>query len=428
MTYQETLDFLFAIEKYGIFLGLERIKAYMDALGNPQHSYPSIHVAGTNGKGSTAAILQSVLTNAGYKVGLLTSPHLVNFAERMRIGYKDCDPNYIVDFVKANRDRMKRIPVSFFEITTALAFQYFADEKVDIAVVEVGMGGRLDATNVLRPEVSIITNIDYDHTKSLGNTLEAIAAEKAGIVKEGVPCITACRYDNVKQTIRDICLKRRSDFISAHDDFQWTAGDSSLSGSCFDAQLNGNNYEKLRINLAGEHQVENAVTAIAALNLVSKNGFNIADKAIYDGMRNVKWLGRLQAASENPMVLLDVAHNPAGAAFLEKSIHKFIPNKRIIAVLGILSDKKRDDMLKRFKSFADLLILTKPVSERAVEPEFMAGKAEELEIPYQIIHNVHQAYQRALDLANPEDVILVTGSHYTVGEAILSLDEMRRYR
>ncbi|MBD3232616.1 MAG: bifunctional folylpolyglutamate synthase/dihydrofolate synthase [candidate division Zixibacteria bacterium] len=428
MTYQETLDFLFAIEKYGIFLGLERIKAYMDILGNPQNSYPSIHVAGTNGKGSTAAILQSVLTNAGYKVGLLTSPHLVNFAERMRIGYKDCDPDYIVDFVEANKKRMERIPVSFFEITTALAFQYFADEKVDIAVVEVGMGGRLDATNVLRPEVSVITNIDYDHTKSLGNTLEAIAVEKAGIVKEGIPCITASRYDNVKRTIREICEKRRSDFISAHDDFRWASGDSSLLGSDFNAQLNGNSYEKIHINLAGEHQVENAVTAIAALNLVSKKGFNIDNKAIYDGMKNVKWLGRLQVVSENPMVLLDVAHNPAGAAFLEKCIHKFLPKKKIIAVLGILSDKKRDDMLKRFKSFADLLILTKPVSERAVEPEFMAEKAAELEIPFEIIHNVNQAYQRALDLANPEDVVLVTGSHYTVGEAILSLDETRRYR
>jgi dihydrofolate synthase/folylpolyglutamate synthase len=428
MNYQETLDFLFSIEKFGIKLGLERIREYLDKLGNPHHQYPSIHIAGTNGKGSTAAMIQSILTSAGYKVGLLTSPHLVDFAERMRIGYRNCESNYIVNFVKKNRELMNEIPVSFFEITTAMAFQYFADKEVDAAVVEVGMGGRLDATNVLNPLISIITNIDYEHTKSLGNTLEAIATEKGGIIKPGVPCITASKDYVVKKTLRKICNDRKSNLISIYDENQWLEKRLSLKGTSIEVFTRSRKYNNLFINLSGRHQLENAITALTAIEIMHENGFKINQRAVLAGFRDIYWKGRQQILSEKPLVITDVAHNSAGIKTLKETLTELAPGRRIIVVFGILSDKDHTQMLNDISKFAETIILTKPVTERAADPEVLAQTAKKFNQNCQVIPLVREAYNHAVNIARENDIVVVTGSHYTVGEILAALGKYQRYK
>lgn len=427
MTYQETLDFLFSIEKFGMKLGLERIRACMDALGNPQDRYPIVHVAGTNGKGSTAAMIQSIMTSAGYKVGLLTSPHLVDFAERARIGYQNCEQEFIVDFVERNRELMTKIPISYFEITTALGFEYFAQKGVDIGVIEVGMGGRLDATNVVNPEVCIITNIGYEHTKSLGNTLELIAAEKGGIIKPGTTCISASREDSVVKTIRGICESRHADFISIHDHSHWSVVSADITGSTINACINGKDYENVFVNLPGRHQAENAVTALTAVRKLADNGFEISKAAVLEGLRSIQWKGRLQTISRKPLVVADAAHNSAGMRTLRAAIREFLPDKRIIVVLGVLSEKDYVSMLEDIEQFADYLIIAKPDSTRAADPELLAQKAREMSIECQVIPSVQEAYRKARSMAGENDLILVAGSLYTVGE-VLAAGEKRLHR
>ena len=425
MTYQEAIAFLYSMENTGIKLGLERIRDFMEALGNPQNTYPTVHIAGTNGKGSTSAMIQSILTSAGYKVGLLTSPHLVDYAERNRIDYENCDQDFIIDFVQTTRSLMGKIPVSYFEITTALGFQYFAQKKVDIAVIEVGMGGRLDATNIITPEISIITNIDFDHTKALGNSLELIAAEKAGIIKSNIPCVTACRDNVARKTIRDICISRNARLISTADSYPWTVHYLDLSGCHFDVSTPRGRYGNVFTNLSGRHQVENAVTAMAAIECLDDRGFKISKENVLTGIGNAHWRGRLQLISQKPLILADVAHNGAGMKTLKEAIQELLPQKNIIVVLGILSDKDYSAMMDDIGQFAATLIIAKPVTKRAADPRLLAERAQEIGIQWQIIPEVSEAFEKALSIAGDNDVIIVTGSHYTVGEVLANYENMK---
>jgi dihydrofolate synthase/folylpolyglutamate synthase len=428
MTYQETLDFLFSIERYGIKLGLERMTAYLDEIGNPHQKYPTIHIAGTNGKGSTAAMIQSILTAAGYRVGMLTSPHLVDFAERMRIGYRDCEASFIVRFVEQNRNLMNKIPVSFFEITTAMAFQYFAEKEIDIGVIEVGLGGRLDATNVITPVISIITNIDLEHTKTLGDTLEKIAFEKGGIIKRTIPCITASNDRAVRRILREICEKRKSNFIAVHNENQWLIKNLDLSGSSVEVFTRHRKYNNIFINLAGRHQLENALTALTAAEMLNDMGFNINERAVLAGLRNTRWKGRLQMLSRTPLVLADVAHNSSGIAAVRATLSELIPGRKIIVVIGILSDKEYERMLDDISRFADMIVLTRPVTDRAADPEDLAEVIEKKGSNYKVIPMVRDAYRYALAAADENDIVLVTGSHYTVGEVLSTSRKYRRIR
>ncbi|MBD3168980.1 MAG: bifunctional folylpolyglutamate synthase/dihydrofolate synthase [candidate division Zixibacteria bacterium] len=421
MTYRETLDFLYSIERFGIKLGLERIRAYLDAIDNPQDKYPTVHIAGTNGKGSTAAFIQSILTAAGFKVGLLTSPHLVDFTERMRIGYRNCEENFVVRFVEKNRKLMDDIPVSFFEITTAMAFEYFAEKEVDFAVIEVGMGGRLDATNVITPLVSIITNISLEHTKSLGDTVELIAREKAGIIKPGVPCITASRDRRVRKTLREICKQRNSNLISVHDENQWLVKNLNFKGTNIEAFTRTRKYNNIFVGLPGRHQLENALTALTAIEILRNRDVKITDRAVLAGFRDVKWKGRLQVLSEKPLVLADVAHNTACIEVIRDTIKELAPGKKIITIFGVLSDKDYNHILWDIQKFSQSIILTKPSSERAADPADLEEAAKTLKANFVVIPNVREAFQTALKKADADDIILLTGSHYTVGEVLSEL-------
>jgi len=421
MDYRQAVSYLFDLEKFGIKLGLENITRFLDRIGNPHNRFPAIHVAGTNGKGSTAAILEALLTSAGFKVGLYTSPHLVDFRERIRIGKRPVEREYVAEFVRSKKDLIEEMPVTFFEVVSALAFSYFAEQGVNIAVCETGLGGRLDATNVLKTEVSIITNVDLEHTDHLGSSVSEIAREKAGIIKEGVPTVTASNNFEVKRVLRNTCRKRKAPLISIYDEAQWLVKELGLKGSRLDVFTRSNEYVNLHLNLVGRHQLENAMCALLAIEILQDNGWRVPKRAVREGLAQVIWRGRLELLSERPMVLADVAHNPPAMKIIKENLQELFPEKRFLVVLGILSDKNYVEMLNEVRRFSKLIYLTKPITERAADPELLAREVSKQGLNFKVIPEVREAYKYALSQARPEEVVLVTGSHYTVGEVMAAL-------
>ncbi len=423
MDYRQAVSYLFDLEKFGIKLGLENITRFLDRIGNPHNRFPAIHVAGTNGKGSTAAILEALLTSAGFKVGLYTSPHLVDFRERIRIGRRPVEREYVTEFVRSKKDLIEEIPVTFFEVVSALAFSYFAEQRVNIAVCETGLGGRLDATNVLKTEVSIITNVDLEHTDHLGSSVSEIAREKAGIIKEGVPTVTASNNFEVKRVLRNTCRKRKAPLVSIYDEAQWLVKEVGLKGSRLDVFTRSNKYVNLRLNLVGRHQLENAMCALLAIEILQDNGWRVPKRAVREGLAQVVWRGRLELLSERPTVLADVAHNPPAMKIIKENLQELFPEKRFLVVLGILSNKNYVEMLNEVGRFAKVIYLTKPITERAADPELLAREVSKQGSNFKVIPVVKEAYKYALSQARPEEVVLVTGSHYTVGEVMAALSQ-----
>jgi dihydrofolate synthase/folylpolyglutamate synthase len=420
MNYQETLQYLFNLERFGMKLDLSNITAILNILGNPHLRYPTIHIAGTNGKGSVAAMLHSVLCKSGYNAGLYTSPHLVDFRERIKIGREMVEEDFISDFLHGMKDEIDKKGFTFFEIATGMAFDYFAKKKVELAVIETGLGGRLDATNMITPLVSIITNIGREHTQQLGEVIARIASEKAGIVKRGVPTITAVTQPEALESIRTICAQRESELIQVQDGSTYKVLESSIYGSRFDFSSNSSPYENLELNLAGSHQVLNAVTALTALQKLRQLGWKVKEEALRTGLKKTEWRARLEVYKKEPLVLLDVAHNPPGMKALVDSLEELLPGKQIIFVFGVMEDKDQAAMLAEISKKAKFVFLTKPDYKRSAELELLKSIAERLNIPHQIVPQVKPAYLSALDQAEPEDVICVTGSHFTVGELLNS--------
>lgn len=418
MEYKEVLEYLLQLERMGIKLGLENIKRILTYLGNPHKSYPTLHIAGTNGKGSTAAIMESILANSGYRVGLYTSPHLVDFRERIRINGRYISRKYITEFFNDVQENLQLVNPTFFEATTALAFSYFRDEKVDLAIIETGMGGRFDATNVLMPLASVITNIEKEHTRHLGTDLDKIAFEKAGIIKNGVPVVTAVKHYESLRVIRDICKKRKTKLISIFDETQWVIKEVTERKTELDIFTRSEKYYNLRLSLPGRHQLENAVCGLVAAEYAESKGIKVTTTGATLGFRNLKWLGRLQRISKQPEVILDVGHNPAAMKTLFEYFNEFYPGCRVIAVFGILSDKDSSLMLIELNRFAEVIIITKPITDKAADTDKLARQASHLTSNFQIIPHVDEAFETALSIASPDDIILVTGSHYTVGEIL----------
>jgi len=424
MEYNEILHYLLDLELFGVKLGLTNINRMMTLLGDPHKAYPTIHIAGTNGKGSTSAIITSILANCGYRVGLYTSPHLVDFRERIRINDKLISKKHITDFFTVNKERFEPINPTFFEVVTALAFDYFRQEKVDIAVIETGLGGRLDATNVVTPVVSVITNIDFEHTKQLGTQISQIAMEKAGIIKNGVPVVTAVKNIDAGRVLRQTCVARKTKLISIFDETQYVIKEINESKTELDVLTRSQKYYNLRLALPGRHQLDNAVCALIAAEVAESAGLKITPIGVSNGFRTVKWPGRLQRISREPEIILDVGHNPAAMTTLWEYFKEFYPQRNIVTVFGILSDKDSSKMLQTLERFTSTIILTKPMSDRAADPEMLAREAAKITTNFQVIPHVRDAYKAALEHAQPTDVVLVTGSHYTVGE-ILALIEGR---
>jgi len=425
MNYSEAVSYLYGLERFGIKLGLENTLSLLNYLGNPHLKFPSVHIAGTNGKGSVCAMLESILCHSGYKTGLYTSPHLVDFRERIRICRQWIEKDFILDFVKNLKEKIEKEQYTFFEVTTVLAFLCFAQKKIDIGVIETGLGGRLDSTNVLNPEVAIITTINYDHTDKLGTTLSQIASEKGGIIKPNVPTVVMAEKKKVTDVLKSICEKRKSEFIHIKDVTRWEINKSSISGSIFSFESDSVKYKNLKLNLAGSHQIKNAVASITAIEELKKKGWKIKKNGVREGLKKVNWRGRLEIFQKKPLVLLDVAHNPEGAKILVDSLKKLIPDKKITFIFGVVEGKDFPQLLSILKEYSHLIILTQPKYPKMISPGILAEELEKKKANYKVIPEIKEAFEFAKENTKSSDAICITGSHFTVGEFLEIFEKIR---
>ncbi|MEE9613399.1 MAG: folylpolyglutamate synthase/dihydrofolate synthase family protein [Thermodesulfobacteriota bacterium] len=421
-SYRETIRYIYGLEALGIKPGLERIEALLSAMGSPEAAYPSILVGGTNGKGSTAAMMEAVLREAGFKTGLYTSPHLVRFNERIRVDGEEVANREVVRAAASVRMALGSIksggimPPSFFEFTTAMAFERFREKKVDAAVLEVGMGGRWDATNVVTPLVSVITNVAMDHTRHLGSSLKDIAREKAGIIKEGVPVVSAVEGGegaDALKSIEGISRERGAPLYLMGREFGVSASSPPSGGFDYRGQLRLNG---LSLNLAGPHQLKNAACALKTIELLRERGFDIPEGAVRRGLGRTVWPGRFEVAGRRPTVILDSAHNPAAALALKETLEG-LGFKRLILVLGVMADKDIAGITGTLSPLASTVVLTSPGIERAAGTGTL--KQELRDYPGRVVtrKRVSGAVRAALAEAGRNGTVCVTGSVFTVGEA-----------
>jgi len=392
--------------------GLTAISELLSRLGNPQNSYQTILIAGTNGKGSTAAMTASMLQAAGYKTGLYTSPHLIDVRERIRVNKRQISAGDFRKIISAVKQKIEQ-PVTYFELLTAAAFLYFQRREVDIAVLETGLGGRLDATNVCRPLVSVITNIAFDHTAFLGKTLTAITREKAGIIKMNGVCVTAAKQKKVLELLEDVCRARKARFYRLSKDVkikQQKNGLITYTGLY-------NNFEDLTVPLTGRHQLENAALALSALEIAGRKGFPADAAAVREGLRNTMWNGRLEVLCREPLFVVDGAHNPAGINVLCRSLKHDFSYRRLILIFSALVDKDYPKMLEKIAPLADRIILTQlQQAGRAVPVDELHECAKKIGCEALITKNAAEAIERTLAMADEGDMICAAGSLYLVGE------------
>ncbi len=441
MTYVETIDYLYSLERFGIRLGLENISNILNLLDNPHRKFETIHIAGTNGKGSTAAMTASILQHAGYKTGLYTSPHLQDFMERIMINGVMIPENDVVELTKKIRSKLKGqgswvrgqekdklapcpLPLNptFFEFTTAMAFLYFAEEMVDFAVVEVGMGGRLDATNVLNPVLSIITEIDIEHTEHLGGDIRTIAMEKGGIIKEkGTVILSSCKREAI-EAIEAVCKEKHARLYRIERDFGIRISECGMSNTIFEFRNPQSAIPNLKIPLRGKYQPINASTAVMAAHILAEKGFTIGESAIREGLKNVRWNGRFEVVSEEPLIILDGAHNPAAAKMLADEL-KAIKGQsqeeesKLILIIGILKDKDFRGIISSLAHLADYVIIVRPKSDRTREPGDLKNEFLKYISDAEVIEDIPDAISKAKHIAGKDDIICITGSFFTIGEA-----------
>lgn len=417
--YQDCMDYLYGLGQSGIKLGLENTRRLLDYFGDPHLKARTVHIAGTNGKGSTAAFTESILRSAGYRVGLYTSPHLLDFRERIQIDRVPISQPSLLDLVS----RVKRagdalgIAPTFFEFGTVMAFIHFFENQTDWNVIEVGLGGRLDATNVCQPEVSIIASISLDHAEYLGSDLKQIAGEKAAIIKKHGTVIAHIEEDEVFEVV-----SRRADTMNARllrlgTDFKAESLSHDTGGQRISYRGGRGQFEDLEISLIGRHQAFNAALAIACcLELRAKNA-TVADRAVRDGLKSARWEGRLEVVGTRPTLLLDCAHNPDGVIKLTQAVRDYFTYRRCHVVLGILQDKPCKEMIEIISSIADRITLTKPRTARSWEPKSYLDNLPGDQKLVDIIEEIHYAIDTARKTSNPGDLICVTGSIFTVAEA-----------
>jgi len=413
MNYNQAIDWLYSFQKYGIKLELDRIKFICKKLKNPQKNYAIIHIGGTNGKGSVCRFIGSILTCAGYKTGIYTSPHLQRFSERFLINDKEISEKKIIELVEKvkpiAKDMIKKDDIpTFFEIVTAMAFEYFSDEKVEYAVIEVGLGGRYDATNVVDPLVSVITNVSLEHQKTLGKTIKEISREKAGIIKDNIPAITAAK-DDALDVIKKYANKKNAP-LQVIDKNHWETIDSQkflINGSLNDYTV--------KTNMRGSFQGENIAIAIAAVESLEVNGVFITDESIAIGIEKTVNPGRMEIISSNPCILLDGAHNIAGMKILKETLNDDFEFDKLILVLGILSDKNIEEMLKIISPISDVIVVTKSKNDRACSPIRLKEMIKKSNVV--VKDSISEAVEYAKETAKKQDLICITGSLFTVGEA-----------
>lgn len=399
--YQKDLNWLFAqLPNYQLHgqnaykPGLENIKKLCGFFGNPQESLKMIHIGGTNGKGSTSNMTASVLQEAGFKTGLYTSPHLVDFTERIKINGENCDKEFVFNFIQKLKKIPSEIQPSFFEFTTIIAFEYFKENKVDFAVIEVGLGGRLDSTNIIKPLVTAITNVDKDHQNLLGNTISEIAFEKAGIIKENIPIISGTENPEVLEIFKKKAIEKSAEFI--------------------DATKLTNAYKS---DLKGNYQEKNIKVVLGIVQNLRRLNVQISEEALQNGLLNVQkntgFLGRWTIFSENPTTILDTAHNLAGLEMVFQQLEGFKTKKHLI--LGFVKDKALDDILKILPKNSDYYFI-KPNLERGRNPKEYEADLKKYEINYKIFQSLSEAYLFALQNIKKDEILYIGGSNFVVGE------------
>jgi dihydrofolate synthase/folylpolyglutamate synthase len=417
MTHHETLAYLYGLERFGMVFGLENITRLLQTLGDPHLDLKVIHVGGTNGKGSVSAMMASTLQEEGHRVGLYTSPHLISLTERIQINGADITWAEVVELTDLLRRRVEEDHIqpcfTFFDFTTAMAMYYFARRKVDVAILEVGLGGRLDSTNVVSPLITIITNISRDHLNILGERIEDIAREKAGIVKEGISLISGVTQPEVREILEQECMKKEAPLRLMGRDF-W--GEQTASGT-FTFHGRSWRLEGIRLGLAGAFQIHNATVALGALEELGERGYRIGEKSMYTGLAKVQWPGRLELIPTAPRILLDGAHNPAAASALKACLEEEFDYRRLYMVMGIMEDKEVAVILSELAPLADMLIASRPHNPRAISAQRIAEIARNHCKEVAVIEDVGQGVASAREKAQEDDLIVVTGSLYTVGEA-----------
>jgi dihydrofolate synthase/folylpolyglutamate synthase len=411
MMYQDTLAYLSSLNKMGIRFGLDPIRFLLERLHNPQRSYPAVLIAGTNGKGSVAAMTAAILSSGGFKTGLFTSPDLIDFRERIRIDDRMIRREEAMHYAERVRQKITE-DVSYFEFLTAMAFLHFHEQRVDIAVLEIGMGGRLDATNVVNPLLSVITNISLEHREYLGSTLEKIAREKGGIIKKRGTCLTAVRQRPVIETIETLCREKGATLYRLGKEIRVR----SRRDGMFSYRGIRQNYERLACPLAGRHQLANAALALGIVELIGDKGFCVDECDVVEGLRKTRWEGRLELLQRNPMLLVDGAHNPAGAATLRRALINDFSYRRLWLIFGVLGDKDYRAMAKRLFPLTDTVILTRPDNDRALPLDILLPTARAFHKHVEVIENPGDALQQTLSQVGEKDLVCVAGSLYLVGE------------
>ena len=419
MSYPTTIEYLYGLQKFGMKFGLDNIRKLMSVFHNPQDSFRSVHVAGTNGKGSTSAMIESILRTAGIRTGLFSSPHLISFTERIRIDGEEITEKDVVALageVRAAAEKIEDFSPTFFEVVTAMAFLHFRKAGVEWAVIETGLGGRLDATNVIIPEAVVITRIGLDHCEFLGKTLVEIASEKSGIIKDGVPVVSAAQEAPVMKVIEKKAKERGAPLFTYGESFASELMSETFAETSF--RYSGERHKRdFAVPLAGRHQMINASMAVKTAEILMEK-YSGMKCDIRKGLSAVRWPGRLEMVNDDPPVLIDGAHNPQAALALSVYLEKVALSryKRIVLVVGAMGDKDIEGILDPLLPLASEMVFTAPAYGRSAPPERLAELAAAKGYPSLVAPSVADAVKKAEEIFLPGDLVVITGSFYTIGE------------
>lgn len=427
MNYQEALNYINESHKFGIRLGLDNMRNLLELLGNPQDKLNVIHVAGTNGKGSTCSFITSILKESGYKVGLYTSPFLETFTERIKINGENIPEEDVARIVTLIKEKIEQgdIYPTEFEIVTAMAFYYYCEQDVDFVALEVGLGGRYDATNIIKTsDVSVITSISLDHVGILGDTVAKIAYEKGGIIKENGTAIVYDQSDEAKDVIKDICKEKNAKYIEVKFD-DINIKQSDIYSQVYDCSIMGKKYEDLEIKLIGDHQVNNSILALSAIDFLKETkGLNITEEDIRKGLINTKWPGRIEKIMEKPIFIIDGAHNEDGARSLAKAIDKNFNGKKATLLIGMLEDKDIDGVLEILMPYFNKVITTTPDNPRAIDSEKLKDKISKYVDNIVSKPSIEEAVEYTLKNSSEDDIVISAGSLYMIGTVRTLVNKM----
>lgn len=424
LNYIEAMEYIENTSKYGNNTGTKRVEKILDILGNPQKKLKCIHVAGTNGKGSITSMITSILIESGFRVGMYTSPYIEEFEERIQINRENISKSDLAYYTTLVSEAIDKVVLmgwghpTEFEIITCIMFLYYSKKEIDYAVIEVGLGGKSDSTNVIKPLVSIITSISYDHVNILGNTIEEIASEKAGIIKENVPVIVYPQQkEGAFQVVEKTCREKNSELIQIDKNSIYHIPNKEFNKSYQFLKINTNKDEyEVQLSLLGSHQSMNCTVAIYAIEELIKLGVKIRKEDILRGLSNVKWPGRLEMLKRNPLVVLDGAHNLDGITKLKESIERYFKYNKLVLIIGILTDKDVEMMVESITPMANQVIAITPNSYRGKKSRDLLKIIEKYNENCQALEDYEEACNKALSYCNEDDMILICGSLYMIGD------------